>query len=121
MTSLAEQFDLLDPASVIIMDDGSTQVASTPPQMFLVGELVDAADVSGSGDHAGARRVLEQAWQRVMGRLPGTPEIQAVQAIALHETGYGQYGFFPSSHNWGAVQCPGTWGATSCPTGCVMG
>jgi hypothetical protein len=82
-------------------------------------DLIDR--VSSAGDHAGARRVLYEAWQRVMGRPPTMPEIQAVQAIALHETGYGRLGFFPNSHNWGAVQCPGTWGATACPAGCIMG
>src|SRR5690242_16261140 len=121
MTSLAQHFDLIDPSGVMLMPDGSAEVATVPPHAFLVGGDADVEDVSGAGDHAGARRVLYEAWQRVLHRPPTMPEIQAVQAIALHETGYGQLGFFPSSHNWGAVQCPGTWGATSCPAGCVMG
>jgi hypothetical protein len=121
MTSLAQQFDLIDPSAVSILPDGSTHVATVPPHSFLVGELLDGMSVSSAGDHAGARRVLYAAWLRVMGRPATMPEIQGVQAIALHETGYGQLGFFPKSHNWGAVQCPGTWGATACPAGCIMG
>jgi hypothetical protein len=121
MTSLAQQFDLVDPSAVMILPDGSSQVDTNPPHSFLLGELLDGMSVSGAGDHAGARRVLYEAWQRVLGRPPSMPEIQAVQAIALHETGYGQLGFFPNSHNWGAVQCPGTWAATTCPVGCIMG
>src|SRR6185503_5279174 len=121
MTSLAQQFDLIDPSAISILPDGSTHVASVPPQSFLVGELLDGISVSSAGDHAGARRVLYEAWLRVMGRPATMPEIQGVQAVALHETGYGQLGFFPKSHNWGAVQCPGTWGATACPAGCIMG
>jgi hypothetical protein len=121
MTSLARHFDLIDPSRVMILPDGSTRVATNPPHFLLTGALADSPTVSSSKDHAGARRVLHQAWLGVMSRPPTIPEIQAVQAIALHETGYGQLGFFPDSHNWGAVQCPGTWGATECPAGCVMG
>jgi hypothetical protein len=121
MTSLAQHFDLIDPSGVMLMPDGSAEIASAPPHAFLVGGAAEVEGVSGAGDHAGARRVLYEAWQRVLHRPPSMPEIQAVQAIALHETGYGQFGFFPQSHNWGAVQCPGTWGASTCPAGCVMG
>lgn len=80
-----------------------------------------AVDVSSAADYAGGRRVLYDAFAQVMGRPPSTVELQAVQAIALHETGMGQLGQFPGSHNWGAVQCPGTWGATECPPDCTMG
>ncbi len=121
MTSLAQHFDLIDPSRVVILQDGTTQVASVPPHYFLTGQLADSPQVLGPSDHAGARRVLHQAWLQVMSRLPTRAEIQAVQAIALHETGYGHLSFFPDSHNWGAVQCPGTWGAGECPPGCVMG
>jgi hypothetical protein len=121
MTSLAQHFDLVDPSGVMIMPDGSSEIAPEQPHAFLVGADTDVEGVSGAGDHAGARRVLYEAWQRVLHRPPSMPEMQAVQAIALHETGYGQFGFFPRSHNWGAVQCPGTWGASTCPAGCIMG
>lgn len=121
MTSLAQEFHLIDPSRVMIMADGSTRVATVPDHFFLTGQLPDSPAVSSSSDHAGARRVLYDAWTRVMSRPPTPSEIQAVQAIALHETGYGQLGFFPDSHNWGAVQCPGTWGASECPPGCIMG
>src|SRR5262249_15080252 len=56
----------------------------------------------------------------VMKREPTAIEIQAIQAIALHETGYGRLGAFPGSHNWGSVQIPGTWGATECPEGGLL-
>ncbi len=121
MTSLAQHFDLIDPSRVMILADGTTQVATVPPHFFLTGQLADSPTVSGPGDHAGARRVLYQAWLQVMSRPPTSAEIQTVQAIALHETGYGHLSFFPESHNWGAVQCRGTWGASECPAGCVMG
>jgi hypothetical protein len=121
MTSLAHQFTLIDPSRLMIMPDGSTHVATVPENFFLTGQLPDSPSTSSSSDHAGARRVLYEAWTRVLSRAPTASEVQAVQAIALHETGYGHLGFFPDSHNWGAVQCPGTWGATECPPGCVMG
>jgi len=121
MTSLAQEFTLVDPSRVMILPDGSTHVATVPDHFMLTGQLVDSPTVSSSSDHAGARRVLYEAWMHVMSRPPTASEIQAVQSIALHETGYGQLGFFPDSHNWGSVQCPGTWGATECPSGCIMG
>lgn len=80
-----------------------------------------APDLTGPKDYAGGRQVLYEAFSRVMGRPPTPAELQAVQAIALHETGMGQIGQFIGSHNWGAVQCPGTWGASECPPGCTMG
>ncbi len=73
--------------------------------------------VQSSADHAGARRVLTEAWRRIVKRDPTAAEIQAVQAIALHETGYGQLGPFSGSHNWGGVQVPGSQGATECGPG----
>ncbi len=121
MTSLSRQFELLDPARMIIAPSGQTYVATDIPHFFLTGQAQDTPSTSGVGDHAGARRVVHQAWVRVMTRAPTLPEVQAVQAIALHETGYGHLGFFPDSHNWGAVQCPGTWGANECPKNCIMG
>jgi hypothetical protein len=121
MTSLSQQFDLIDPSRVMIASDGATYVATELPHFFLSGQLPNGPTVSSSSDHAAARQVLNEAWIHVLGRSPSLPEVQAVQAIALHETGYGQLGFFPGSHNWGAVQCPGTWGSNECPNNCFMG
>jgi hypothetical protein len=80
-----------------------------------------AVDVSSATDYAAGRQVLYEAFSQVMNRAPSAYELQAIQAIALHETGMGQIGQFAGSHNWGAVQCPGTWGAEECPPGCTMG
>ena len=80
-----------------------------------------AVDVSSAHDYAAGRQILYEAFSQVMHRAPTAYELQAIQAIALHETGMGQIGQFGGSHNWGAVQCPGTWGASECPPGCTMG
>ncbi|WP_410959322.1 hypothetical protein, partial [Salmonella sp. SAL4433] len=83
MTSLAHEFTLVDPSRVMILPDGSTHVATVPDHFMLTGQLADSPTVSSSSDHAGARRVLYEAWMRVMSRPPTAPEIQAVQSIAL--------------------------------------
>ena len=80
-----------------------------------------AVDVASPTDYAAGRRIVYDAFAQVMSRPPSPYELQAVQAIALHETGMGQLGQFGGSHNWGAVQCPGTWGASECPAGCTLG
>ncbi|HKQ69538.1 MAG TPA: hypothetical protein VJT73_09370 [Polyangiaceae bacterium] len=77
-------------------------------------------NVASSSDHARARAILLVAFRQVMKREPTTVEIQGIQAVALHETGYGKLGRFPGSHNWGSVQIPGTWGATECPAGGLL-
>lgn len=80
-----------------------------------------APDVTSAADYAAGRQILYEAFSQVLHRAPTAYELQAIQAIALHETGMGQIGQFGGSHNWGAVQCPGTWGADECPPGCTMG
>jgi hypothetical protein len=86
-------------------DRSTTGAANEPP----------VPNVQSASDHVRARAVLLAAFRQVMKREPTAIEIQAVQAIALHETGYGKLAAFPGSHNWGGVQIPGTWGASECP------
>jgi hypothetical protein len=61
----------------------------------------------GALPHDYARGILLDAWTNVVGTTPSLQAIQAVQAIALHETGYGGNwgGAGVGSHNWGAEQC----------------
>lgn len=54
-----------------------------------------------------AREIIIKAFPKVMGRQPTEGEIQAVQAVARLETGYGN-GWKEAgrgSNNWGAIQC----------------
>ena len=66
--------------------------------------------VAGNDTHRWASGIVDQAFQREMGRAPSPAERQIVMAVALHESGYGQgWGKGNSSagvgsHNWGAVQ-----------------
>jgi len=55
--------------------------------------------------HEEARTILLDAFGRVFGRSPSLAEIQAVQAVALLETGYGRgwKGTGRGSNNWGAI------------------
>ena len=109
----------IDPARVTLPDGSPFAIGPETPPAFAWSGQSDT--VSSSTDHAGARRVLHQAWLRVLSRPATLPELQAVQAIALYETGYGQFGWVPGSHNWGAVKCRGTDGAAECPAGCIPG
>ena len=71
-------------------------------------------------DARAAYETLRQAWLGVVGQAPTLCELQGVLAIALHETGWGEYKPFGGSHNYGAVQCcpPGDDG--SCPAGSFL-
>ncbi len=61
----------------------------------------------GADRHKWARKMLERAFEKVMGREPTLAEIQLAQTTALIETGYGTRwkGEGKNSNNWGAIQC----------------
>lgn len=57
-------------------------------------------------NHVQARQVMLQAWPSAIGGTPNLPELQIAQALAWHESNYGQ-GWKPpcsGSNNWGAIQ-----------------
>jgi hypothetical protein len=56
--------------------------------------------------HAWAADIVNEAFQRVMGRAPTPAERQIVLAVSNLESGYGRgwKGSGAGSHNWGAVQ-----------------
>jgi hypothetical protein len=61
--------------------------------------------------HADMRLLLRDAFARVFGREPTTPEVQCLQAVASLESAYGQ-GWKPpgnGSHNFGAIQAGSSW------------
>lgn len=87
-----------------------TSAVSLADLFGCAGAALDAPSVSSSSDHAGARAVVAQAFRNVTGREASQTELQAIQAIAHMETGYGQFSPFAGSHNWGAVQALGTYG-----------
>jgi peptidoglycan hydrolase-like protein with peptidoglycan-binding domain len=62
--------------------------------------------------HAEARVIIKDAFKHVFGREPTPLEAIFAQAVALHETGYGQAwkGDGAGSNNWGAVQGTGNAG-----------
>lgn len=75
--------------------------------------------------HAEARKIIQQAWQRVHGRMPSEAETAYTQAIALLETGYGRVGQFAAmaaqgQYNWGALERARSADGT-CPTGTSPG
>jgi len=69
------------------------------------------------GSHAWAREIVRLAWAYNFHETPNEPTAQAVQAIALHEAGYGFALKTPdgaASHNWGSIQCGSGWKALPC-------
>lgn len=67
-----------------------------------------------------ARTTLLAAWRAVLGTDPTPAELQTALAIARHETGWGTYKPFQSSHNWGAVQCCRPDASGQCPPGSFL-
>ena len=66
-----------------------------------------------------ARSILRNEWRKFRGAAPTDTMLQAVGAIARHETVYGHADKPPGwsdTHNWGAIQCAGT--VAPCPEGC---
>jgi hypothetical protein len=93
------------------------------------GEEVPAMSSAPIGTHVWARELLRLAWRASFGETPNEPTMQAVQAIALHESSYGFALKTPDgtpSNNWGAVQCGSGWHAVDCltpqecPAGCFV-
>lgn len=91
------------------------------------GEAMPAFSSGSEGSAPWAREVLRFAWARQFGESADLPTLQAVQAIALHESGYGYALKTPEgapSYNWGSIQCGAGWKAVdcltpqTCPAGC---
>ena len=73
--------------------------------------------------HVWARSIVDQACARVFGKKPTTKARQIVQAIGLHEGGYGlatRPAYWAGSNNWGGVQASLPKGG-ACPAGTVLG
>ncbi len=72
--------------------------------------------------HADARAIVLEAWGGLPNApTPTAPAVQAVQAIALGESGYGEgwkaTSAMHGSKNWGAVQCCRPLADGTCPEG----
>jgi len=97
-------------------------VSKLPP-----GEGLPSFSSGPEGSHPWAREVLRLAWSRQFHETADEPTMQAVQSIALHESGYGYALKTPEgapSYNWGSIQCGAGWKAVdcltpqTCPAGC---
>lgn len=91
------------------------------------GEQAPSSSSGPEGSHPWAREIVRLAWQYNFHETPNEATAQAVQAIALHEGGYGFALKTPDnmpSHNWGAIQCASGWtrvdplSPQTCPAGC---
>lgn len=74
--------------------------------------------------HVWARSIVDQAWTRVFGKKPTAAARQIVQAIGLHEGGYGlatKPAYWAGSNNWGGVQATKPNPDGTCPVNSVLG
>jgi len=91
------------------------------------GEEMPTISSGPEGSHPWARELVRLAWRTNFNETPNDATAQAVQAIALHEAGYGFALQTPDgspSHNWGSIQCASGWKKVdcltpqTCPAGC---
>lgn len=66
----------------------------------------DPEKATSKGWHQSARKIIIEAFRKVMGRDPSIAEMQYCQAVGFNESGYGTAKFGGEVlNNWGAVQC----------------